>query len=234
MQEPMGEHMAALRVGAELDLVDREEFDPAVERHRLDRADEILRMGGDDLLLAGDERDARRPARLDHSVVDLARQQPQRQADHARGMGQHALDREMGLAGVGRTEDGDQTRARRVVHGANVEDRGAASFVNVHAARCVSAPRVAQGRTCSRRRDGATVQDQRFGGNEGKEQADALSARSKGRTSSSSIRASSRCSPAMCGSSGCGPARAGARARPGSPAGRYLVWSDIPNNRMLR
>ena len=38
-------------------------------------------------------------------------------------MGQHALDRQMGLAGVGRAENGDQTRARRrVVHGANVED----------------------------------------------------------------------------------------------------------------
>ena len=58
MQEPMGEDVAALRVGAELDFVDREEFDLAVERHRLDRADEILRIGGDDLLLAGDEGDA--------------------------------------------------------------------------------------------------------------------------------------------------------------------------------
>ena len=26
----------------------------------------------------------------------------------------------------------------------------------------------------------------------------------------------------------------GRRARRGSPPGRYLVWSDIPNNRMLR
>ena len=29
-------------------------------------------------------------------------------------------------------------------------------------------------------------------------------------------------------------AAAGPRARPTSPAGRYLVWSDIPNDRMLR
>ena len=41
-------------------------------------------------------------------------------------------------------------------------------------------------------------------------------------------------SRAMCGSSGCGPARGGRRARPGSAAGRYLIWSDIPNNRMMR
>jgi hypothetical protein len=123
MQEPVGEDVAAFGVGAELDFVDGEEFHLAVERHRLDRADEILRIGGDDLFLAGDEGDARIAARLDNPVVDLARQQPQRQADHARGMGQHALDREMGLAGVGRAENGDQTRARRrVVHGVNVED----------------------------------------------------------------------------------------------------------------
>ena len=111
VQQAVGEDVAALGIGAELDLVDRQEFDLAVERHRLDRADEILRMGGDDLLLAGDQRDAAGAARLDHAVVDLPRQEPQRQADHAGGVGQHALDREMGLAGVGRTENGDQTRA---------------------------------------------------------------------------------------------------------------------------
>ena len=122
MQKPVGEDMAALGVGAELDFVDREELDLAVERHRFDRADEISRIGGDDLFLAGDERDLRRSPRLDDPVVDFARQQPQRQPDHPRGMGQHALDREMGLAGVGRAEDRDQTRARRVVHEANVED----------------------------------------------------------------------------------------------------------------
>ena len=37
-------------------------------------------------------------------VVDLTRQQPQRQSDHAAGMRQHALDGEMGLSGVGGTE----------------------------------------------------------------------------------------------------------------------------------
>ena len=43
MQEPVGEDMAAFGVGAKLDLVDGEKFDLAVERHRLDRADEIAR-----------------------------------------------------------------------------------------------------------------------------------------------------------------------------------------------
>ena len=46
------------------------------------------------------------PALLDHLVVDLARQQTQRQADHAGRVRQHPLDRQMGLAGVGRPEHG--------------------------------------------------------------------------------------------------------------------------------
>ena len=37
MEQPVGEHVAAFRVGAKLDFVDGEKFDPAVERHRLDR-----------------------------------------------------------------------------------------------------------------------------------------------------------------------------------------------------
>ena len=45
VQQPMGEDVAALGVGAELDLVDGEEFDLAVKRHRLDRADEITAAG---------------------------------------------------------------------------------------------------------------------------------------------------------------------------------------------
>ncbi len=43
VQEPMGEDVAALGVGAKLDLVDGEKLHLAVERHRLDRADEIAR-----------------------------------------------------------------------------------------------------------------------------------------------------------------------------------------------
>ena len=61
VQQAVGEDMAALGVGAELDFVDRQELDRAVERHRLDRADEIARHGRDDLLLAGDQRDGAAP-----------------------------------------------------------------------------------------------------------------------------------------------------------------------------
>ncbi len=110
MQEPVGEQMAALRIGAKLDLVDREKFDLPVERHRLDRADEIARPGGHDLFFAGDQRDLSGASRFHHPIVNLAREQPQRQADHARGMSQHALDRQMSLARVRRAKNGDEPR----------------------------------------------------------------------------------------------------------------------------
>ena len=42
----------------------------------------------------------------DDLVVDLAREQPERQPDNADVMREHALDGEMGLAGIGRPEHG--------------------------------------------------------------------------------------------------------------------------------
>ena len=96
--------MAALEVGAELDLVDRDEGDIEVARHRLDRRDPEARIGGLDLLLAGDQRHRIGAGAFGYLVVDLAGEQPQRQADEARRMRQHALDGEMGLAGIGRPQ----------------------------------------------------------------------------------------------------------------------------------
>ena len=51
------------------------------------------------------------PDPLDGAVVDFARQQPQRQADHPGRMRQHPLDGEMGLAGIGRPEHGGDAGA---------------------------------------------------------------------------------------------------------------------------
>ena len=51
------------------------------------------------------------PDPLDDLVVDLARQQPQRQPDHAGGMRQHALDGEMRLAGIGGSQHRRDTGA---------------------------------------------------------------------------------------------------------------------------
>ena len=53
-------------------------------------------------------------------------------------------------------------------------------------------------------------------------------------TSSPSIRASMACANPTRRSSDCGPGLCGRRGRPGTAQGRYLVWSDIPNNRQMR
>ena len=113
LQHAVGEDVAALEIGGELDLVDRHERHVEIARHRLDRGDPEARAGRLDLLLAGDERDLLGADALDALVVDLAREQAQRQPDHAARMRQHALDREMRLAGIGRPEHrGDAGAAR--------------------------------------------------------------------------------------------------------------------------
>ena len=110
-QQPVGEHVAALGIGGHLDFVDPQERHLPVHRHGLHRAQGVGGVGGGDLLLAGDQRDPGRPLDFHHPVVDLARQQAQREADHAAGMAQHALDRIVRLAGVGGAQDGDQAAA---------------------------------------------------------------------------------------------------------------------------
>ena len=125
MQDAVGEDVAALEIAGELHLVDRDEGGVGLARHRLDRADRISRAGGHDLLLAGDQRDLVRADLLADAAIDLARQQPQRQADDAALMRHHALDGEMRLAGIGRTED------RR--HVASGKDKGVGVFgLQVH------------------------------------------------------------------------------------------------------
>ena len=111
IEHAVGEDMAALEVGAQLHLVDRHEGDIEIARHRLDGGDPEARIGRLDLLLAGHQRDRLGAHPLHHLVVDLARQQPQRQPDDPGGMGQHALDGEMRLAGIGRPENRGDARA---------------------------------------------------------------------------------------------------------------------------
>ena len=105
MQDAVGEDVAALEIAGELHLVDRHEGGVGLARHRLDRADRIFRAGRHDLLLAGDQRHLVRADLLADAGIDLARQQPERQADDAALVRHHALDGEMRLAGIGRTED---------------------------------------------------------------------------------------------------------------------------------
>ncbi len=125
----VGEDVAALGVDAELGLVDRREREligerafgwtvvpPGPNRHRFRRAEDVARVGRDDPLLAGQQRDLLLALQGDHPLVDLAREQAQREADHARGMGAHPFDGEIGLAGVGRTEDGPNRSVRTARH----------------------------------------------------------------------------------------------------------------------
>ena len=57
MEHAVGEDMAALRVGAELGLVDRDERDVAIRGHALGGAEQPARVLRQDLLLAGDQGD---------------------------------------------------------------------------------------------------------------------------------------------------------------------------------
>ena len=116
--------MAALGIHAELRLVDPDEgevaakvaFLLAAHRHGFGRAQEPAGLRRQDLLLAGDQRDFIGPLDLDDPVIDLACQQPQREADQPGRMAAHPLDGEMGLAGVGRAQDGLDGRVPKVLH----------------------------------------------------------------------------------------------------------------------
>ena len=113
VQHAIGEDVAALEIGGQLDFVDGEERDIEIARHRLDGRDPVARIWRLDLLLAGDERHGVGADPLDRAVVDLAREEPQRQADQPGRMRQHPLDGEMGLAGIGRPKHGGDAGAAR-------------------------------------------------------------------------------------------------------------------------
>lgn len=105
VQDAIGEDMPAFEIGCDLDFVDGEKTDVDIARHRLDGGDPVARIFRLDLLFAGDQRDRFNAGAIRDLVVDLARQEPQRQADDPGRMRQHPLDRQMRLAGVGRPED---------------------------------------------------------------------------------------------------------------------------------
>ena len=136
VQQAGGKDVAALRIGAELDLVDREEIDRPVERHRFDGAHEIGRVGRQDLFFAGDQRHRAGAPQPDDAVIVLARQQAQRKPDHPALMAEHALDREMGLAGIGRPEDRDEPRSR-AEHGHGQRYRAAAAIRQAQTKRAI-------------------------------------------------------------------------------------------------
>lgn len=106
VENAIGEDVAAFQVGGELHLVDGQERGIHVERHGFHGRDPEARRARAYLFLAGDQRDVLGPGAFADAAIDLARQQAQRQRDHAAVMRQHAFDGVVGLAGVGRPQDG--------------------------------------------------------------------------------------------------------------------------------
>jgi len=106
MQNPVGKNVSAFEVARQLDLIDRQERGIYIFRHGLYRAHPIARAHRDDLFLTRDQRHRRIANRFADPVVNFARQQPQRQSDHATGRGNHALHSQMGLARIGWTKHG--------------------------------------------------------------------------------------------------------------------------------
>ncbi len=104
VEQPVGEYMPALAIGGDLRLVERDEGQVAVHRHRFGGAQQPARVLGLDPFLAGDQRNAVLALDRADPVIDLARQQPQRKADRAARMRAEPFDGEVGLAGVGRPE----------------------------------------------------------------------------------------------------------------------------------
>ena len=104
-QQPVGEDMAAFRIGAKLDLVHGQKIDAHAFGHRFNGADPILGARRHDAFFARDQRHDRGAACADDLVIDLARQQAQRQADDPGPVPQHPFDGVMRLAGIRRPED---------------------------------------------------------------------------------------------------------------------------------
>ena len=76
MQHAIGEHVAAIEISGELNLVDGEKCHIEIARHRLDGSDPEARIRRLDLLLAGDQGHRFGADPLDAAVVDFARQKP--------------------------------------------------------------------------------------------------------------------------------------------------------------
>ena len=115
MQQPVGENMAAFGIGAKLDFVDRQERRAEIDAASLPRCRRNIRAPGGTIFSSPVIRAARSAPLQPHDlVIDLARQQPQRQADHAGFVGQHPLDGEMGLAGVGGPKNGRNAAPKSV------------------------------------------------------------------------------------------------------------------------
>ncbi len=92
MEEPVGEDVPTFAMSRELDLVDRDEVDLTIERHRFGGRNPILRPRRDALFLARHERHLALTDAHRHFVEYFAREQAQGQADHPALEVEHSLD----------------------------------------------------------------------------------------------------------------------------------------------
>ena len=108
--------MPSFGIDAQLRLVDRGERKvplvlvlmvavAAGNRHAFCGAQEITGCRGDDAFFAGQQCNLLFAFHRDDSVVDLASQQPEGEANDAGTVPAHPLDRQVGLAGIGRSQD---------------------------------------------------------------------------------------------------------------------------------
>ena len=88
VEHPIGKHVAAFEIAGKLDFVDGEKGSVGVVRQGLDGTHAESRRRRQDLFLAGDQRDLIGADAVGDAAVDLARQQPQWQADNAGRRGQ--------------------------------------------------------------------------------------------------------------------------------------------------
>ena len=98
--------MTALEVGGHLNLVDGEKRHAHVRRHGLDGTHPIARSFRNDLFLAGNKGNGVVAGPEAHTIVNLTGEQAQRQTDHARLVGKHALNCQIRLAGICGPENG--------------------------------------------------------------------------------------------------------------------------------
>ena len=102
VQDTVGKDMPPLGITTKLDFIDRDQISAHAFGHRLDRADPVLGARRHDPFFACDQCHDGRTTQGNDAVIDLAREQTQRQPDHPRAMRQHPFDCIGRLACIGR------------------------------------------------------------------------------------------------------------------------------------
>ncbi len=115
IQQTVSKDMAPFGIGAELDFINGQKIAPHALGHRLNRADPIGRTRRHDPLFSGHKRHDAGATHSHNPVVNLARQEPQRQADHTGAVGQHPFNRVVRLASIRRPKHGRDPGHRHIL-----------------------------------------------------------------------------------------------------------------------